>query len=134
MQDILKIPQTVKDIFRGDDNESMDQNNNLLDLNYCSTYLQKNPMIIEMITGRIFTPFHEVDWNNEDPQSKDSLASRINMKYIITANNLDIKQAAAFEILACSYILTCLDDFKVTEDEIAKLFCFNDFNKTDKTN
>ena len=133
MKDILKIPREIKDIFRGNDDDSMDGDDDLLDLSYRSTYLQNNPLVIEMITGRIFTPFNEANWDNEDPYSPDSLASKINLKYIITANTLDIKQAAAFEILACSYLLTCLDEFKVTEDEISKLFSFHDYNRADKT-
>ena len=55
------------------------------------------------------------------------------MEAIIKANTLDIKQAAAFEILACSFILSSLGDYKVTTNELSKMFSFHQLaDKTDK--
>ena len=90
-------------------------------------------MIIEMITGKVFDPFTEINWNGEDPLAPDSLASKIYLEAMIKTHKLDLKQAAAFEILACSFILNSLDDYKVTEDELSKLFSYNDFTRADKT-
>ena len=112
---------------------SIDNNDDGLDLQYHSNYLHSNPMVIEMITGKIFKLFDEVNWEGEDPLATNSLVSRINLGAIIEKNKLDLKQAAAFEILACSFILNSLDDYKVTEDELSKLFCYNDFTRADKT-
>ena len=35
--------------------------------------------------------------------------------------------------MACSFILNSLDDYKISEDELAKLFSYNDFLRADKT-
>ena len=86
-----------------------------------------------MIIGKVFDPLTEINWNGEDPLAPDSLASKINLKAIIKTHKLDLKQAATFEILACSFILNSLDDYKVTEDELSKLFSYNDSTRADKT-
>ena len=111
----------------------IDDNDNGLDLQYHSTYLQSNPMVIEMITGKVFDHFNEVNWEGEDPLAPNSLAFKINLGAIIKKHTLDLKQAAAFEILACSFILNSLDDNNVTEDEHRKLFSYNDLTRADKT-
>ena len=122
LKSILDIPRAVSSQFQVTDEMSIDDNDNRLDVQYRTTYLHTYPMIIEMITGKVFDPFIEINWNGEDPLAPDSLASKINLKAIIKTHKLDLKQAAAFEILACSFILNTLDDYKVTEDELSKLF------------
>ena len=62
-------------------------------------------MVIEIITGKVFEPFNEVNWEGDDPLAPNSLASKINLGAIIKKYTLDLKQAAAFEILAYSFIL-----------------------------
>ena len=122
MKDITDIPEevtrqvasTVTTPANNTDPDSILQQRN--------NYLQNHEMVVEMITGKVFQPLDEVDWGNENPYASNSLACKINMEAIIKANTLDLKQAAAFEILACSFILSCLDDYKITESELNKLF------------
>ena len=49
-------------------------------------------MIIEMITGKVFDPFIEINWNGEDPLAPDSLASKISLKAIIETHKLDLSK------------------------------------------
>ena len=132
LTNIFNIPRVVTSNFHNTDDMSTDENDSGLDLQYRNRYLTRYPMIIEMITGKVFDSFTNIDWGNEDPLVPNSLASKINLEAIIKINKLDIKQAAAFEILACSFILDSLDDYKVTEIELSKLFSYNDLS--DKTN
>ena len=133
LTNILDIPRAVRSQLQVGDDMSIDGNDNGLDLQYRSTYLQSNPMVIEMITGKVFDPFNAVNWGSEDPLAPNSLASKINLEAIIKNNTLDLKQAAAFEILSCSFILNSLDDYNITGDELSKLFSYNDFTRADKT-
>ena len=133
LKDMFQIPTTISEQFLPDSDQPSTGNSNGLDLTRNGCYLLSNPLVIEMITGKIFQSYSDVNWDNEDPFLPNSIASRINLEFIIKSNQLDIKQAAAFEILACSYILLSLDDHKVTQDEINKLYYLHDYNRADKT-
>ena len=135
LANVMDIPTEVTSFFPSTgDNMNVDEDDSRLDVDqYRRSYLQTNKTVIELITGRVFDSYTDVDWGNEDPTSDNSLASRINLGRIIHKHTLDIKQAAAFEILACSFILGSLDDYNVTDDELRKLFSFNDFVRNDKT-
>ena len=99
LANVLDIPRAVTNQFLDSDEMSTDGNDNGLDVQYRANYLQSNPMIIEMITGKVFDSYTNVHWGSEDPFAPDSLASKINLEIIIKTNKLDLKQAAAFEIL-----------------------------------
>ena len=129
LTNILDIPSDVQRQFQIGDDMSIDGNDNGLDLQYHRNYLHSNPMVIEMITSKVFDHFNEVNWEGEDSLAPNSLASKINLGATIKKHTLDLKQAAAFEILACSFILNSLDDNNIIEDELRKLFSYNHFTR-----
>ena len=133
LSNAFEIPTEVSKFFLPDIEQPSTEDHDGLDLTQNTPYLRRNPLVIELITGKIFQSFSDVNWDNEDPFSQDSVASRINLEFIIKANTLDLKQAAAFDILACSFILQCLHEQNITQNEINKLFYLHDYNRADKT-
>ena len=85
-------------------------------------------MIIEILSDLILQglPMTSVTSEYALQTEQGHNAEKLSFKHIISKFRLDFKQAVAFEILSCSFILKSLIVHDISEDMLPKLFKENE--------
>ena len=91
-------------------------------------HLQYDRLIIEYIAYGVFLE----NWYDIDNQQHLTPNPDVNMTYFASKQGLDFKQTAAFEVIASSYILQCLDNHGINHERIQHIFGVNSIEGTSK--
>ena len=116
LKNILDIPAIVVEEI--DENLNQTNNSEWND----DEYLNQNTLIIEYLAyGLLSHHLYDDDFDLTRVLDEDELMD-INMERYAQSQNLDLVQTAAFEVMACSFILAQLEMHDITEEGILKLF------------
>ena len=114
LPDITDIPDGIKVLFKPSQKKNNDKEKDIqeeTDQSEPMSFSQRSnmtcPMIIDILNDTILNALQDNCTSTEKESSTDPHAQLRNLtfKYISEKYMLDFKQAAAFEIMACSFIL-----------------------------
>jgi len=111
------------DTYLADDKQHYQNQKNMMD----------NYMVIEILNDVILQglPMTSVTSEHALQTKQGHNVEKFSFKHIISKFKLDFKQAVAFEIMSCSFILKSLTVHNISEDMLSKFFKKNE-NKQNK--